>query len=393
MWAMGREGEVVERLLPELYRRHPEIQVRVQQIPWSAAHEKLLTAFVGDSMPDVFQLGNTWLPELVALGAVGAIEPQVMDGLDLDDYFPGILDTNRIDGSLWALPWYVDTRLLFYRSDLLAEAGYTNPPRSWDAWMEMMHAIKQHGGSDHYAAFLPLREWQTPVILALQRGAELLREHDQHGNFEGEPFRAAFNFYVELFRRGLAPASGDSQVANVYSDFAAGYFTFYVTGPWNLGELQARLPAGLNDRWTTAPMPSPNDTYPGISLAGGSSLAVFRGTRHEASARQLIAFLSEPAQQVEFYRLTGDLPARRTAWESDALRQNTRAQAFREQLQALRSTPKIPEWERIADKIMLYAERAVRGDLTVDAALAALDADVEVILEKRRWLLRRRDEG
>ena len=58
-WGMGREGEVVSELVPEFERRHPGIRVEVQQIPWSAAHEKLLTGFVGRSMPDLFQLGNT----------------------------------------------------------------------------------------------------------------------------------------------------------------------------------------------------------------------------------------------------------------------------------------------------------------------------------------------
>src|SRR5213078_825273 len=43
LWAMGREGEVVAQLMPGFERRHPGLRVRVQQIPWSAAHEKLVT--------------------------------------------------------------------------------------------------------------------------------------------------------------------------------------------------------------------------------------------------------------------------------------------------------------------------------------------------------------
>ena len=66
-WAMGREAEVVVDLLGTFRRRHPQVQVRVQQLPWSAAHEKLLTAYAGDALPDLCQLGNTWLPEFVAL--------------------------------------------------------------------------------------------------------------------------------------------------------------------------------------------------------------------------------------------------------------------------------------------------------------------------------------
>src|SRR5215470_4160959 len=75
-WAMGREGEVAGELLRE-FERSSGIHVRVEQLPWSAAHEKLLTAFAGDTTPDLCQLGNTWLPELVALGALEPIGKRV----------------------------------------------------------------------------------------------------------------------------------------------------------------------------------------------------------------------------------------------------------------------------------------------------------------------------
>ena len=56
-WVMGYEGEVVAQLIPEFERRNPGIRVDLQQLPWTAAHEKLLTAFAGDALPDV-----PWLP-------------------------------------------------------------------------------------------------------------------------------------------------------------------------------------------------------------------------------------------------------------------------------------------------------------------------------------------
>ena len=70
LWAMGREGEVVEQMMPTFEARHPGLRVKVQRIPWSAAHEKLLTAHVGHATPDLAQLGNTWVPELVTLDAL-----------------------------------------------------------------------------------------------------------------------------------------------------------------------------------------------------------------------------------------------------------------------------------------------------------------------------------
>src|SRR5262249_28256267 len=185
LWAMGREGEVVRGLVPDFERLNPDVRVRVQQIPWSAAHEKLLTAFVGGAMPDVFQAGNTWLPELAALGAIEPLDARLAgSAVARDDVFPGILDTNVIDGTTWGVPWYVDTRLLFYRRDLLAAAGVTEPPRTWRAWLDAMARVRARDGGDGFAILLPLREWQPPVILALQRGAELLRDDDCRGNFE-----------------------------------------------------------------------------------------------------------------------------------------------------------------------------------------------------------------
>jgi multiple sugar transport system substrate-binding protein len=144
LWAMGREGEVVQQLLPAFAARHPEVRVRVQQIPWSAAHEKLLTAFVGGTMPDVFQLGSTWVPELTAIGAMEALDDRLARSASArsEDEFPGIRDANRIDGTTYAVPWYVDTRLLFYRADLLAQAGLAAPPADWAAWQDRKSVVQ-----------------------------------------------------------------------------------------------------------------------------------------------------------------------------------------------------------------------------------------------------------
>src|SRR5215468_6683497 len=110
-WAMGREGEVVTQLLPDFERAHPGVRVEVQQLPWTAAHEKLLTAFAGDSTPDVCQLGNTWVPEFVALHALEPLGERIRNSPAIDprDYFSGIWDTNVIDGKLYGVPWYIDT--------------------------------------------------------------------------------------------------------------------------------------------------------------------------------------------------------------------------------------------------------------------------------------------
>jgi hypothetical protein len=173
--------------------------------------------------------------------------------------------------------------VLFYRSDLLRAAGYATPPATWAGWVDAMARLAK--GDQRYAVLLPLTEWEPPVVLALQRGATLLRDGDRFGDFQSPAFRAAFDFYQGLFQQGLAPRGGAAQSANLYQDFADGYFSILISGPWNLGELARRLPR-LADAWATAPLPSFDGAGPGVSLAGGASLAVVRTSTRQTRARR-----------------------------------------------------------------------------------------------------------
>jgi len=394
-WAMGAEAEAAEAVLAGFREQNPGIPVRVQKVPWSAAHEKLLTAYVGGSMPDVFQLGNTWVPELATLGALEPLDERVAGSKDVarEDFFPGVLEANVVDGRLVALPWYVDTRLLFYRRDLLERVGVAAAPRSWEEWRGAMRKVRDSAaaspseGGGPYGAFLPISEWQTPAILALQLGAGLLRDGDSFGNFRSPEVRRALDFYVGLFADDLAPRAFEAQVSNVYREFAAGYFAFFVTGPWNLVEMGRRLPAPLAGAWTTAPMPSPTGEGTGVSIAGGASLAVSSASPRKEAAWKLVEYLSTAPVQVRFREASGDLPSRRSAWDRPGTAPDERSAAFRVQLDHLVATPRVPEWERIAAKLTHHLERVVRSDTTIDAGLAELDADVDAILAKRRFLL------
>jgi multiple sugar transport system substrate-binding protein len=393
MWALGREGEVVQQLLPEFERRHPGLRVDVLQIPFIAAHEKLLTAFVGRSTPDVATMGSTWIPEFAAIGALASLDRQVAASraLAAADYFPGSWDGGVIDGKVYAIPWYVDTRLLFYRRDLLQAAGCEVPPRTWSSWRRCMERVKTRAGPGNYAILLPVNEYPPPLALLLETGSPLLRDGGRYGAFRDPRSRRAMAFYVDLFRAGLAPAVPDYRVSNLYQLFSQGWFAMYISGPWDIGEFRRRLPPALAGSWATAPLPSPDEGGAGAgnSLVGGASLVVFRGSRHAQAAWKLIEYLSEPAQQARFYALVGDLPARRAAWGDRALAGDPMVRAFREQLQHAVPPPKVPEWEQIANLIWEHAEGVVAGRQGLDESLAGLDRDADRILEKRRWLLQR----
>jgi multiple sugar transport system substrate-binding protein len=389
VWAFGAEGEALAPLAREFERDNPGIRVRVQQIPWTAAHEKLLTAFVGGALPDVAQLGNTWIPEFAALGALQALDSLVArdsTAIPLGDYFPGVLATNVVDDTLFGVPWYVDTRVMFYRSDLLRAAGVMSPPRTWAEWRDALVRVRARQEPGSFPALLPLNEWAQPVILGLQAGAPLLADHGTRGAFRDPRFRRGFAFYVGLFKDSLAPSLAATQISSVFQEFGAGRAAMYITGPWNVGEFRKRLPPSVE--WATAPLPGPDSA--GVSLAGGSSIVIMRRSAQQAAAWKFLAFLSDPARQARFFEKTGDLPARRSAWEVPALAHDKYLAAFRTQLGRTVPSPAVPEIELIVSRVAQAAERAARGQQTIEEALAGLDAEVDVILEKRRWMLTER---
>ncbi len=388
-WAMGREGEVVAELIPEFERLNPGIRVDLQQIPWSAAHEKLLTAFAGRVTPDVAQLGSSWVPELVALGALEPLDRAIGGSkvVEPKDFFPGGWNGNVIGGHAWGIPWYSDTRILFYRRDLLRDAGFTEVPDNWADWIRAMRAIKQRANPRDYAIFLPINEYEPLLAFALQQPDPLLRDGGRHGNFQSPGFVRASNFYLDLFNQGLAPRATNTQISNIYDEFAKGHFAFIITGPWNIGEFKTRLPPERKDDWMTAPLPGP--TGPGLSIAGGSSLAIFARSERKAAAWKLVEYLSRPEVQVRFFELTGDLPPRRSAWKAPLLASDPYATAFEEQLERTEAPPAVPEWERIGQQMRIVSERAVAGQISAAQFRKTLDADTNAMLEKRRWKLNR----
>jgi len=390
-WAMGREGEVVQELVRDFERENPAIHVVVQQIPWGAAHEKLLTAHVGRSTPDAAQLGNTWIAEFTALRAIEPLDRRIAasPAVRPEGYFRGIWDTNVMDGVAYGIPWYVDTRVLFYRRDLLARAGYDSVPGSWDEWRRAMEAVQRVAGKGRFAIFLPTNEYTPWIVFGMQAGSPLLKDGDTRGAFGDPAYRRAATFYLDLFRRGLAPAVQGASIANRYQEFERGTINMYISGPWDVGEFRRRISPGMQSSWATAPLPGPGGPATGVSTAGGSSLVLFRGSRHKDEAWRLIEFLSRPEQQLRFWRLTGDLPARIEAWRDTALTNDANVRTFGRQLERVVSTPRIPEWEQISLRLQDKVEAMVLGHAPPDSALAALDRDVDRILEKRRWLVER----
>ncbi len=229
---------------------------RLQQLPWTAAHEKLLTAFAGDALPDVCQLGNTWMPEFAALGALEnpACARRCIAVDRAADYFPGIWDTNVIDGQLYGVPWYVDTRLaLLPHATCWRRQDSTRPRARGRSGQTALAAIKRTGRSriamrSCCRSTNSSRCWRWPAASRRRCCATTARR----GNFRSADFKRALAFYREMFDNGWAPAHERTQISNVWDEFGRGHFRLLHLRAVEHRRIQAPSAAGacrrLDDR-------------------------------------------------------------------------------------------------------------------------------------------------
>ena len=150
-----------------------------------------------------------------------------------------------------------------------------------------MTAVKREVGPDRYAILLPLNEFEPLLSLAIQQPEPLLRDGGRYGNFRSAGFKRALGFYKEMFDRKLAPVVTNNQISNVWDEFGKGFYSYYISGPWNIAKFKERLPPAQQGDWMTMPLPGPDG--PGASLANGTSFVVFGQSRHKAAAWKLIA--------------------------------------------------------------------------------------------------------
>ena len=376
VWAIGEEGKKIRAMADLFERAHPEIEVRTQAIPWDAAEAKLLTAVVGEMTPDVVQLGTTYVPKFAAMEALLPLDGRLdrSTAIGRKDFFPGPLQTGTYRGRLYGVPWYIDTWVLYYRSDLLREAHLPGPPRTWE---ELRVAGLRLRGPERYAIALSPSDGATFAVFAAQAGAPILV--DGRPSVRDPRFLEALRYYVSLFDDRLAPR-GEARDVNLFQAFERGLFPMMIGGPWMLTLIDKECPK-LRGRWSVAPLPRGRRAS---SFVGGSVLSIFRRSRRPELAWRFIEYLSRPENQLRWYELSTTLPSTRTAWASERLRGDPKVAVFGEQLRTGEAPPAIPEWEELRDKLGRdYLEKFVYHAKDPARSLDSLDAELRAILAKR----------
>ena len=376
---VGAEGEILARQARRFMAENPGLRVEVQSTPDDATQRhqlyvQWLNAHVGT--PDILQLDVVWTPEMAA---AGWLLPLDRFSPATADFFPAALAANTWRGRLYALPWFVDVGMLYWRTDLLSR-----PPRSLQELTAQAQAAKAAGGPRYGIVWQGARyEGLVTVYLEILGGFGGRILGPGHRVEVDSPAGVAALAYLrdQISRSGVAP----SEVLTWHEEetrfaFQNGNAVFLRNWPyaWPLMNQPGSRVAG---RFAVAPMPAAPGGEPTAAL-GGAQLAINAHSRQPEAAFRLISYLTAPARMLERAEVAGQYPARRSVFADPRLAEALGVppeQALRV-IERARPRPATPVWSELSEILQIQLHRALAGQIEPERAMAEAAREMEEII-------------
>lgn len=190
-------------LIAKFEQENPGVKVRWVDVPWAEMERKILTAVAAKTAPDVVNLNPGFASQLAERGAWITLDDKVPQEVK-QQYFPGIWQASTLNNQTFGLPWYLTTRVAIYNSDLLKQAGVSKPPATYAELAQAAKQIKEKTGK--FAFFATVVPGDSGEVLEsfVQMGVQLV---DAQGKaaFNSPQGKAAFQYWVDLYKNGLMP--------------------------------------------------------------------------------------------------------------------------------------------------------------------------------------------
>ena len=376
---LGAEGAVLKTQVARFMREHPGIRVVQRPTPDAAdqrhqLYVQWLNAHAGE--PDILQLDAIWTPEFAAAGWILPLDPY---GPDTAAFFPATVAASRWAGRLYALPWFVDVGMLYWRTDLLAA-----PPKTFDD-LEAQAAAARPGGP-RYGLVWPGARYEGLVTTFLEylggHGGKVLDGgRVTVGSSAG--VRALTRMCDEVYRLKIVPSAALTwHEEETRFAFQNGDALFMRNWPYAAPLLRDTGASRVAGRFAVAPMPS--DSGVATAALGGAELAINAYSARADSAWVLIDYLTRPEQMLERARVTGQLPARAALYADPALAAALAippAQA-REIIEHAVPRPVSPVYTQLSDILQVHLHRALTRQEQPAQALALATAQMQALLDR-----------
>lgn len=319
----GGDKQAYIDLINKFNDTHPDIQVDYQLQPWDSIAQKLPTAIISGSGPDLATPDYN----------VATIQQYVANGLalPLDELISqvgkgvlpqAVIDSFSVNGKLYAAPANYATLLLYYNKDLLKAAGIAEPPKTMTELQD--DAVKLSNGQGQYGIALAdnatIQMW--PVLIWAD-GGDLIS--NKCSALADPKTIATVEKWSSLIRdKKISPIGSTGQDAD--NLFAAGKAAFEINGPWAAGQYKA---AGVN--FDVAPVPVGDSGKP-VTLASTVPTIVSSKTAHPKEAQAFLAWWLSKDTQAQLSTAAAYAPSRNDMADDPSITSNPMVAAFAAQV-------------------------------------------------------------
>jgi ABC-type glycerol-3-phosphate transport system substrate-binding protein len=367
-WSEPNQLKIIKDLITK-FEKENNCKVETVELSWNDGKTKLFAAFNSGTAPDVLELGSDWVAQFSSVGVLKEFNPKNMN---FDKYIEFSREPSMYKGKLYAMPWIVDTRVLFYNKDLMKKAKIGDaPPATFQELHEYSEKISNiegyygfgANGSDVH------RLYKKIVTMFWTYGGDLL---DKNGKpvINSANNVKALEMYVELSREGMIETQRQIDAA-----FVEGKVGFWISGGWLLEKIKAENP---NLNFDVALIPGV-DKNKGISFAGGEYLASNAKTKSPELSEKFIQYMTDGKNSIEFCKqiIEAGFPADKNHYKDTFYLSYPKRLVFAEQLNSSKMTPVHPKWLDIESILEEAAVEALYGRKSSQGALD--DAQLKIV--------------
>jgi multiple sugar transport system substrate-binding protein len=297
---------------------HKNIQVKLDEVPGGSqgTYTKMYAAVKAGTAPDLGQIEYAYLPNFVQLGDIVNIGPYVAAAKA--DYPAAIWSEVSSGSSVYAIPQDFAPMGFYYRKDIFAKDGIRSAPATWAQFAADAKIIHQKDPSRYILNF-PTNESDWFAGLAWQNGGKWFA--DDSGAWKVSIGTDAATKKVASYWQGLI-GSGDVQATEFWSpqwdkELQDGNLAGWIAGAWGDASLASAAPATSGD-WAIAPLPQ---WTAGANVSGdwgGSTTAVFKGSKYPAQAAAFAAWLNTNPASMNDLAADSGLYMASSTWQSTA---------------------------------------------------------------------------
>ncbi|GAB4388240.1 MAG: ABC transporter substrate-binding protein [Thermodesulfovibrionales bacterium] len=377
----------LRELLDEFERRNPGVKVKDEALPASTDEQHqfyVINLESGSPEFDVLSMDVIWVQGFARSGWLRDLSGLLPEG-ERGEFFPGPMEAVTFEGRVYAVPWYIDAGVLYYRKDLLEKHGFS-PPATWGELVEVSRAVTEKEPGI-YGFIWQGKQYEGLVCNALEfmwgNGGGVLR--DGRVVLDSPQNREALRFMRDLIVKhrvspGLVTTAMEEPTRHIFGNGKALFMRNWPYA-WNIFEGEG---SPVKGKTGVAPLPAFRKGE-GASTLGGWQLGVNGRSRNPELAESLVRFLTSPEAQKRLALTVGYKPTRKSLYRDEDLR---REQPFVASLYNIfmdaRPRPVTPYYMMMTQALQPELSAAVTGIKTPEEALASAQRQVERIISGRK---------